>query len=262
MGTAHTVTATVTDLDGTPNPDVQVFIQVFDGPNEETEFLACDPEDAEEACVFDFTNDLGQVALTYTGDGGVGQDAIFASACVEPIGFQCTENLFAEASKEWVGPNTITLTPPTDTNEVGTKHTVTATVVNSEGRVENAEVTFDVTDGPNKADTGTDTTDANGEATFTYTGDGGAGTDTIQACVSDEVAEKDVCDTATKEWAGVVLAATATPTPKPTPAVLPVSGGTPSDGGSSALPWLAAIAGATALIGGGAWIAYQRRRVR
>ena len=58
-----------------------------------------------------------------------------------------------------------------------------------------------------------------------------------------------------------VLAATATPTP--TPAALPASGGAPSGGGSSALPWLAAMAGAMALIGsGGAWFAYQRRRIR
>ena len=62
--------------------------------------------------------------------------------------------------------------------------------------------------------------------------------------------------------ASAVAGATPTPTPKPTPVVLPASGGTPSDGGSSALPWLAAIAGAIALIGSGAWFAYQRRRVR
>ncbi len=44
---------------------------------------------------------------------------------------------------------------------------------------------------------------------------------------------------------------------------LPTTGGTPSDGGASGLAWLAAIAGAIALIGSGsAWFAYQRRRVR
>ncbi len=55
----------------------------------------------------------------------------------------------------------------------------------------------------------------------------------------------------------------ATPTPTPAPAALPPTGGEPSDGGPSARPWLAAIAGAIALIGSGsAWFAYQRRRVR
>ena len=124
---------------------------------------------------------------------------------------------------------------------------------------------FEVTDGPNTGDnngiTGTGL-DASGQAAFTYTGDGGAGTDTIEACVVDFP----VCATATKDW---VEPPTPTPTPSPAPTVvaevvqLPTTGGTPSDGGSSVLPWLAAIAGAIALIGSGsAWFAYQRRRIR
>ena len=60
--------------------------------------------------------------------------------------------------------------------------------------------------------------------------------------------------------------ATPTPTPVPTeaaPAGLPPTGGTPSDGGSGSLPWLAAIAGVMALTGSArAWFAYQRRRIR
>ncbi len=169
-----------------------------------------------------------------------------------------TDALCAEITLEL----TITLDPPTATNTVGEDHEVTATV-GIEGTPvgeEFAEVEFEITDGPNKGDTGTDSTDADGEATFTYTGDGGVGDDTIEACVVDF---PEVCDTATKTWEAVVLAAVATPTPTPTPVALPASGGTPSDGGSSALPWLAAIAGAIALIGSGsAWFAYQRRRVR
>ncbi|MEE8346662.1 MAG: hypothetical protein V3S20_04870 [Dehalococcoidia bacterium] len=167
----------------------------------------------------------------------------------------------------------ITLTPPTATNVVGTDHTVTATV-EIDGQ---ADVEFNVTDGPNAGDNnGQEGTaiDGNGEATFTYTGDGGAGTDTIEACVVDF---PELCATATKTWVveptptptptPTVLAATATPTPTPTPVVLaaalPSTGGAPSDGSSSALPWLAAIAGAIALIGSGsAWLAHQRRRVR
>jgi hypothetical protein len=164
---------------------------------------------------------------------------------------------------------TITLDPPSATNVVGSDHTVTATVV-IDGQ---ADVEFNVTDGPNAGDTGSDSTDGNGEATFTYTGDGGAGTDTIEACVVDF---PELCTTATKTWVveptptptptPTPLAATATPTP--TPAVvevvqLPATGGAPSDGGSSALPWLAAIVGVIALIGSGsAWFARQRRRVR
>jgi hypothetical protein len=44
-------------------------------------------------------------------------------------------------------------------------------------------VTFRVVTGPNAGATGTANTGANGQATFTYTDNGGAGTDTIQAFV-------------------------------------------------------------------------------
>ena len=163
---------------------------------------------------------------------------------------------------------TITLDPPTATNEVGTDHTVTATVgiegLGSPPGEGDADVEFEITAGPNTGDTGTDTTDADGETTFTYTGDGGTGTDTIQACVVDF---PEVCDNATKDWVAATPTPTTTPTPTPTVAAavqLPATGGTPSDGGSSALPWLVAIAGSLALMGAGSglWLAYQRRRVR
>jgi hypothetical protein len=64
---------------------------------------------------------------------------------------------------------TITLDPKTDSNEVGTSHTVTATVT---GAAAGTQVTFEITTGPNSGDTGTGTTDASGKATFAYTGDG------------------------------------------------------------------------------------------
>ena len=72
--------------------------------------------------------------------------------------------------------------------------------------------------------------------------------------------------TAVASTTPTALAATATPTPTPAvlAAALPTTGGAPSDGSSSALPWLAAIAGAIALIAasGGLVLAHQRRRVR
>jgi PKD repeat protein len=94
----------------------------------------------------------------------------------------------------------ITLTPPTATNYTGTDHTVTATVKdNLLSPVVGVQVTFDVTAGPNTGKTGTDTTDGAGEATFTYTGDGGVGTDTIRACFIDQDGQQQ-CDEATKVW--------------------------------------------------------------
>jgi hypothetical protein len=190
----------------------------------------------------------------------------------------------------------ISLTPETATNEVGTDHTVTATITDLLGDpVEGVEVMFEVTDGPNTAATGTCsanadcTTDAAGQVSFTYTSDGSTGTDDIEGCMAvepdlvDEVPTLQrqlelACDTATKEW--VEPEPTPTPAPEPTPAptptptpvvaeeveepeALPESGGEPPDTGSSGLAWLVAIAGTIAVMGAGSfWFAYQRRRAR
>jgi hypothetical protein len=95
----------------------------------------------------------------------------------------------------------IVLSPISASNPVGTEHTVTAKVSNANGDpVPNALVTFDVISGPNQGAHGTDTTDANGEATFTYTDDGGAGTDQIQASFEDSNEDTRTSNTVTKEW--------------------------------------------------------------
>jgi len=74
----------------------------------------------------------------------------------------------------------ISLTPLTATNPLGTPHTVTATVLENTLPVAGKLVTFVINSGPHAGMTGTDLTDAQGEATFTYTGLF-AGTDILQA---------------------------------------------------------------------------------
>ncbi len=93
----------------------------------------------------------------------------------------------------------LSLTPPDATNDVNTSHTVTAKVLNAAGQpVEGATVTFTVT-GANSA-SGTDDTDVNGEATFTYTGTN-KGIDTITAtCDDPDVAGVVLTATANKTW--------------------------------------------------------------
>lgn len=109
-------------------------------------------------------------------------------------------------------PGAITLDPATDTNPTGSAHTVTATVRSATGALApNVTVTFLVTAGPNTGDTGTGTTDQTGTTSFTYTGDGGGGTDTIQASFTD-AASAVKSTTATKIWepsADIALAKTA-----------------------------------------------------
>jgi len=107
------------------------------------------------------------------------------------------------------GPcNTISLAPPTATNELGTPgqtHTVTATVADAlfpDVLIEGVDVDFEITAGPNDGETDSGATDADGEVDFTYVaiqGLAGLGTDTIEACFTD-TADNEVCDTATKAW--------------------------------------------------------------
>jgi Ca2+-binding RTX toxin-like protein len=111
----------------------------------------------------------------------------------------------------------ISLEPATDSNEVDTDHTVTATVVDEFGTpVVGVAVHFAVTGvgAPDPA-SGDDTTDADGEATFTFTNET-AGANTITACVDDDAGSDcdggEVSDTATKTWtAGPATAIALTP---------------------------------------------------
>ena len=77
----------------------------------------------------------------------------------------------------------ITLDPATAQNEVGTKHTVTATLKDLLGNPQpGITVTFKVTTGPNAGVSGSATTDASGIATFTYTGIGVGKNESLNYC--------------------------------------------------------------------------------
>jgi hypothetical protein len=76
------------------------------------------------------------------------------------------------------GPQTGQATSPAGT------HTVTATTEAENGSpIPGVTVTFRVVSGPNAGATGAGNTGANGQTTFTYTDNGGPGTDNIQAFV-------------------------------------------------------------------------------
>jgi hypothetical protein len=106
----------------------------------------------------------------------------------------------------------ITLTPKTALNTVGvdTSHTVTAHFTVGGVAQSGVVVTFTVTAGPNTGQTGTGTTDVNGNASFTYTSNGGVGIDTITASApGTNGVLTTVSDTAQKVWlqAGVPICA-------------------------------------------------------
>jgi len=101
----------------------------------------------------------------------------------------------------------IALEPAVDTNEAGTSHTVTATVIAGGTPLAGMPTVFKVTAGPNADETSGPgecapnadcMTDAVGSVSWTYTGDFLVGTDTIRACFTFEGVE--LCDTASKEW--------------------------------------------------------------
>lgn len=79
-------------------------------------------------------------------------------------------------------PAALALTPATASYPAGTNGTVTATVKDANNNpVPNAVVFFAFNSGPNVGPAGPIATDSNGNATFTYNDNGGAGTDVIGA---------------------------------------------------------------------------------
>ena len=119
----------------------------------------------------------------------------------------------------------VSLDPETATNNVGTTHTVTATVTFSDQPVDGVLVAIFVDQGPNAGDFDEGLTNASGQFSFSYVGDGGPGTDLIGAC--DIVEELGPCvepitlDVATKEWVQPTPSPTDTPTPAATPTPTP-----------------------------------------
>jgi hypothetical protein len=102
-------------------------------------------------------------------------------------------------------PAAITLTPATATNPVHTQHCVTATVTDATGQpLQGVTVVFSVTGTAGNTASGSVDTDANGQATFCYTGPTTPGVDTINAFAdSDKDGVRDPGEpfaTATKIW--------------------------------------------------------------
>jgi PKD repeat protein len=96
---------------------------------------------------------------------------------------------------------TVGLSPATATNPVGTDHTVTATALSAaKAPIPGVTIDFEVLTGPNAGKTGSDTTDTDGKATFTYHDDAGVvGTDTIQASI-DSAAGVLLSNIVEKHW--------------------------------------------------------------
>lgn len=93
--------------------------------------------------------------------------------------------------------------------DVGTNHTVKASVLNSLGQpIVNRTVAFTIISGPNAGNTYSTTTNSDGEAFYTYLGNGGSGIDNIKACFTNSQNDESCSNTLSFEW--IASAATIT----------------------------------------------------
>ena len=118
---------------------------------------------------------------------------------------------WAMLTLEKAAPPALSLTPLFATNPGGTQHTVTATYKLAGVPQQDIQINFLVTAGPNAGEGGNSTTDVNGQASFTYTGDGGVGTDTIQATAVEQTGAPLVSAEATKDWTEMAVGGEAYP---------------------------------------------------
>ena len=100
----------------------------------------------------------------------------------------------------------IALTPIFAQNSIHSNHTVTANVADGMGSaIPGVLVNFEITAGPHMGMTGTGTTNASGDTTFTYTGTT-LGTDTLTASFQDSTGMTRFSNNAESEWiAGACL---------------------------------------------------------
>jgi len=101
--------------------------------------------------------------------------------------------------------STIELGPPMATNNLGTPHTVCATLATNVFPRVGVPVTFTISSGPNAVTNYTTLTDANGTACFTYVGNGGLGTDYITASYMNNHDQVITSNISKKLWVGACV---------------------------------------------------------
>ncbi len=101
--------------------------------------------------------------------------------------------------------STIELGPTNATNNIGTPHTVCATISTNVSPFASVPVTFTISTGPNSVTNYSTVTDSNGVACFTYTGNGGPGLDYITASYMNNSDHIITSGTVTKLWQGACI---------------------------------------------------------
>jgi protocatechuate 3,4-dioxygenase beta subunit len=185
VGQPHTVTATLTDDQGQPLSNRTVTFRILSGPS----------SSLPPSVVV--TNASGQAAFTYSSANDGGQDQIQASF-VKSNGQTTTSGV---ATTTWIDER-ITLAPLSATAEVGQPHTVTATLTDDRGQpLANRAVTFRIIAGPDSSlPPSVVTTNAGGQAAFTYSSTGDTGQDQIQASFVKSSGQTATSGIATTTW--------------------------------------------------------------
>ena len=193
-GEMHGVTATVSRGVGDTAETVEgieVVFEVVEGPN--AGLADTLTTGAEGTAVFEFV-----------GDAGAGTDVVEARV-QHPDGDAV---IVQQATVTWAGlVRSLTLAPETAELARDAEHTVTATVTEGvEGSeepgqpIEGLEVVFEIVDGPNAGLTDTLSTAADGTVAFAFVGDGGPGTDTVEARIAQRNSDETVVASATVTW--------------------------------------------------------------
>ncbi len=99
----------------------------------------------------------------------------------------------------------VELGPEKATNNIGTPHTVCATLSTNVVPRTNVAVTFTIVSGPNAVTNFTSLTDSNGVACFTYMGNGGLGLDYIIASFLNANDKTNTSGVSTKLWQGTCV---------------------------------------------------------
>jgi 5-hydroxyisourate hydrolase-like protein (transthyretin family) len=162
LGAQHDMTVTVRHGSGAPAAGVTVTAEIVSGPHAGSS--ASGSTDAD-----------GRHGFFYSGNTP-GTDTIHFSGVVDGQPFSCS------ITKTWVQPPPpCTVSPPSDTNRVGTQHTVTATFRHGDNSpAADASVSISISSGPNAPLLADAVTNASGQVVFSYTGGPHAGTDVIE----------------------------------------------------------------------------------
>jgi RHS repeat-associated protein len=163
VGTPYNATLLATDGSGNPVANLTVTFTVASGPNAGRTGTGT-------------TDAHGQTVFSYT-SASAGADTL-ATALLEAGGGTLASN---SVTTTWTSPLLLTLAPPSATAPLGSSATVILTATDARNQpAANVTVTVAVVSGPNAGLSGQATTDAHGQATFTYSGST-LGTDTLQA---------------------------------------------------------------------------------